>query len=579
MKKELPMDIWKLSEEYVKESLELDPIGSTYLGDPSRDHLWTELSLEASQEVETLRQKYLKALKDSFPQEPTIPEEWVAYRVFKESLERASKAFQREEYYYNLNTITSTFQVFRSIFDVMKKSTEKEWRNILSRLEKLPSALKQYEEVFRHGIKHQKTVAKSQIKKIVQQARVLSTYSEDLSSNYFLRLVQTMNTTSSLSENLKKELAQGMIPAAQRVNQAIQSFADFLEKEYYPHATEKDGVGESRYRYYAENFLGTTLNPQEAYQWGWKEYYRLEEEMKRVAKEIDPSKTMPEVLRAIAQDESLMCPSQEAFAQLILERQKQAIQDLDGTHFDIPKEAKTIEVKLAPSGISRGASYQGPSEDFSRCGQIWYSFGKQQKIPSYSEIATAYHEGFPGHHLQVCIAHLQREKLSRFHRLFFWCPGYGEGWALYTERLMGELGYYDKKEFYLGMLNEQLRRSFRIVVDIGMHLSLPIPTTEAFHPGEVWNAELGEKFMVERVFANPEDARDEIARYLGWPGQAICYKLGEKVFLELREYAQKELQSAFNLKWFHHLVLEMGPLSLDMLKTRVTQEVKMKKRA
>lgn len=567
------MNIWELSEAYLKEMMQLDPLSSTYMGDPSQDHLWSDLSMKGVHLHLALSQRYLKQLEKF--QEETLPtREWVAFRILKESLTRSQQAYDRGEHYYDLNTIASTFQVLRSIFDLMGTKTETQWRNILSRLQKLPQAIADYQSRLAEGITQQRVVAKLQIRMVLKHLKVLSTDSKPDQANFYRGLVSQMKQ-AGLPNALTSELEPTMNQAVDQVLQALQGFSEFLEKTYLPQATEQDGVGEDRYRYYAEKFLGIEIHPQEAYEWGWKEFYRLEGEMKRIAHELAPEKTLAEVIRDLKTNPAFVCKSQEDFAKLMLARQLKAIQDLDGEHFHIPEEAKKIEIKLAPKGTSLGAYYQGPSEDFSRPGQVWYSYGDQQTIPYYSEIATAYHEGFPGHHLQVCIAHLQKE-LSRYHRLCVWYPGYGEGWALYTERLMEELGYYEKKEFLMGMLKEQLRRAFRVVVDIGLHLSLKIPTTEAFHPGEVWTPELGEKFLIERVFEVPAEAHDEIIRYLGWPGQAICYKLGEKIFLELRDYAKNKLQDRFDLKWFHQLVLEMGPLSLEMLKDLVYKAVEQK---
>ncbi|MEK7483422.1 MAG: DUF885 domain-containing protein, partial [Planctomycetota bacterium] len=463
------MNIWQLSDAYVQDLLKLDPITSTYLGDSSQDHLWSDNSVSGARKHHDLEQKYLQRL-GSFEEKKLPPREWVAFRVFKESLTRGIRSFEREEYYYDLNTITSSFQGLRSIFDVMETTTEKQWNNILSRLQGFSTTIQQYQSRLKEGAQKNKVVAKRQVRNVIKQAKILSTDSTPEQPNFFRKLVARMKS-SPIPESAKSTLTPKMEEAVTQVFQAIRNFAQFLEKDYLPSATEKDGVGVDRYRYYAERFMGMSIDPLEAYEWGWQEYYRLETQLKQIAKEIDPTKTLPEVIQVLSTADEMSCNSQEEFASMMLKRQLQAIQDLDKKHFYIPEEAKKIEVKLAPIGASRGAYYQGPSEDFSRCGSVWYSYGSQQRIFYYSEIATAYHEGFPGHHLQICIARLQKE-LSRFHRLCVWYPGYGEGWALYTERLMGELGYYEKKAFLLGMLKEQMRRAYRVVIDIGLHLSL-----------------------------------------------------------------------------------------------------------
>lgn len=565
------MNIWEISEGYLREMLKRSPISGTYFGDHSQDHLWSDFSAQECQAYYELEKEYLKKMED-LDINQFSPEEWVAYRVLKESLGRGMEGFERGEHYYDLNTISSTFQIFHRVFDVMGRSTEVQWRNIVARLKGAPTAMEKYQTLLKEAVEKKKLVSKEQVRKVVQQARTIGAESTEAHSNYYTKLVHQMKRTD-LPEEIKKDLDVELREGARLINKAFRDFAEFLEEEYLPHGLEEEGVGMDRYKYYAENLLGTRLDPLETYQWGWDEYHRIEDKMTKLALKINPNKSLHEVLKILEEDETLVCQSQEEFRQIMLDRQLLAIKELDGVHFDIPEQAKKIEVQLAPPGSHLGASYQSPSEDFSRPGSVWYSFGARQRIPYYHEVSTAYHEGFPGHHLQICIVRIQEKNLSRFHRLCVWYPGYGEGWALYAEKLMGELGYYEKKAFEMGMLKEQLKRAFRVIVDIGMHLSLKIPPTEDFHPGKTWNAALGEEFMIQRVFIEPNEARDEIARYLGWPAQAICYKVGEKVFLELREHAKSKLKEKFNLRWFHKLVLENGPVSLDMLKEMVEKEV------
>jgi uncharacterized protein (DUF885 family) len=224
-----------------------------------------------------------------------------------------------------------------------------------------------------------------------------------------------------------------------------------------------------------------------------------------------------------------------------------------------------VTVNLVPPGAALGAYYLPPSEDFSRPAGIWYSFGDRQQLPLWGEVSTGYHEGFPGHHLQVGTAMSQSEKLTRAHRLFIWHPGYGEGWALYTERLMDELGYFEEPQYLLGMLGAQQLRACRVVVDIGSHLDLPIPNDGLVNPGGRWNFEAGVQ-MLHKIAGLPLDqAESEIKRYLGWPGQAIAYKVGERAILSMRDTQKREQGADFDLKDFHRRLLEGGDVRLDYL--------------
>jgi uncharacterized protein (DUF885 family) len=158
-----------------------------------------------------------------------------------------------------------------------------------------------------------------------------------------------------------------------------------------------------------------------------------------------------------------------------------------------------------------------------------------------------------------------RENLSRAHRLLVWYSGFGEGWALYTERLMDELGYFDQPHYLLGMLASQQMRACRVVIDIGSHLGLRIPESAVVAPGEVWSYDSAVETL-HRVAGIPLDvSHSEVKRYLGWPGQAISYKVGERHILRIREEGQRAQGSSFNLKEFHRALLGWGDLRLDYL--------------
>ncbi|HEY9562930.1 MAG TPA: DUF885 domain-containing protein, partial [Nocardioides sp.] len=230
-----------------------------------------------------------------------------------------------------------------------------------------------------------------------------------------------------------------------------------------------------------------------------------------------------------------------------------------------------IECMLAPTNDG-GIYYTGPSEDFERPGRMWWSV--PDGIDSFSpwrEVTTVFHEGVPGHHLQVAQTAYRKESLNRWQRLMCWVSGHGEGWALYAERLMEDLGYLEDPADRLGMLDGQSFRAARVIIDIGMHLELTIPDNTlgpngtAFHPGETWTPALGLEFM--RLHCRMDDPTIvfEVNRYLGWPGQAPSYKVGERIWLEARDDAEARKGADFDLKAFHRAALDLGSLGLDPL--------------
>jgi uncharacterized protein (DUF885 family) len=168
------------------------------------------------------------------------------------------------------------------------------------------------------------------------------------------------------------------------------------------------------------------------------------------------------------------------------------------------------------------------------------------------------------------MAVVNSEQLSRYQRNTF-VSGHGEGWALYAERLMDEFGFFSNPDYRLGYLYGQAMRAARVVIDIGLHCGFTIPAAWSWHPGEAWTPELALEFLTERSSSDAEFNRSEIDRYLGWPGQAISYKLGERVWLDLREDAKRRLGATFDLRDWHAYGLNLGNLGLDLLKSEMAR--------
>ena len=308
------------------------------------------------------------------------------------------------------------------------------------------------------------------------------------------------------------------------------------------------------------------IDPVATYHWGWSEVAKLRSRMESVADEIVPGASVAEVLHLLKTDPERSAANSDSFRAMMQERTDDALVKLGGSHFDVPDAIRVCVVKLAPAGGALGAYYVGPSEDFTRPGSVWWSLDGDGPVPLYDQITTAYHEGFPGHHLQVGVQVSLADKLSRLHRLWVWKSGSGEGWALYAERLMEELGFLDEPDYVFGLLSAQMLRACRVVVDIGAHLDLRIPADQPFHPGEAWRFETATEMLRDYATLDQAYAESEVTRYYGWPGQAISYKVGEKAILDLRDDARHARGDTFDLKTFHRDLLEVGPVGLDLLR-------------
>jgi uncharacterized protein (DUF885 family) len=292
--------------------------------------------------------------------------------------------------------------------------------------------------------------------------------------------------------------------------------------------------------------------------------------MKDVSGRIKAGASLAEAAAELDANPRYRLSGQDALVDWMQHLSDRALAALRDVHFEIPDDLMRLDCKIAPPGGPLGAYYTGPSDDFSRPGQMWWAVEPDRDdFLTWRETSTVYHEGVPGHHLQIATAVNQAASLNRFQRLLTWVPAHGEGWALYAERLMREFGYLDDDGDLLGMLDAHLFRAARVIVDIGMHLKLEIPDGSGFHEGERWTPELGLEFMSTRTITDHAHVVSEIDRYLGWPGQAPAYKLGERMWLSARDEVRARHGDSFDLKDFHMRALRMGPMGLDTLRERL----------
>lgn len=555
----MEQDIYALSSDILDEMVAAMPTMATYLGIPGHDDRWDDFSLDGQERIADLLRDQLRRVRAVTGTDD--PWAGLARDVAVAELERSISQFDAGEHLLDLNSIASTLQDLRDTFDQMDQVTAEGWENVAARLHGLPAAASGYRDRLEAGRSQGMVVARRQVLEGIRQARHHAG-----SESQFVAFPVAMKMVGVTDDALASRLAAGVEAA----RAAFADLADYLETTYLPSAAAGDAVGEERYVRLARKFLGTEVDPITTYAWGWSEVDRLRREMEQVAGAILPGGTLAETLHLLQTDPDRAAHSQEEFRDLMLERLQRALTDLEGTHFDVPEPIRTIDVKMTPPGGSLGAYYNGPSEDFTRPGTVWWSKGTQQVLPLFDEISTAYHEGFPGHHLQFGLQMMAGERISRLQRLAIWYSGSGEGWALYAEDLMQELGYLEKPDYLMGKLAAEMLRACRVVIDIGSHLALPIPEDQPFHPGEAWTFDIGVEMLDGYAAQDHDISISEMNRYLGWPGQAISYKVGQQAIRDLRAEAQRRDGSAFDLKDFHARLLEVGAVGLDTLRAHVT---------
>jgi uncharacterized protein (DUF885 family) len=542
----------RLTEEYAA----LTPLNATLAGIAGHDHEWDDFSPDGAEAMIDLANRYRSHLHPHLDHADRRQRH--AARVVYDWLGEKLDYYDQAEHLRHLSHAEGPFESVRSTFEVMEKETSQGWHNICRRLETADHALRGLRLSLEEGRRQGIVAARRQVQSVIDQARHLA------GPDSAWEVLATQ-----LPEELVEEYQARLSGAIARGKVAAGELAEYLQSTYLGAATEEDAVGRERYLPAAERFLGLRIDPAEVYGWGWSEVRRLMEEMERVAQRVDPGRTLNEVIDVLENDPAYSAPDPAAFIEFVEALENRALAQLDGVHFDVPEPVRPISVNLAPPGGALGAHYVPPSEDFSRPGGIWYAAGDRTTFPLWQEVATAYHEGFPGHHLQNGISLHQAENLCRTHRTLVWYSGYGEGWALYTERLMDELGFYDKPEYLLGMLASQLFRACRVVVDIGCHLGYRIPADAPLMGGDAWSYSHAVQYMHQIGRQPLAIAESEVLRYLGWPGQAISYKVGEREILNLREDFRRLQGRAFDLKAFHSQVLNWGEVRLDYLRESV----------
>ena len=382
----------------------------------------------------------------------------------------------------------------------------------------------------------------------------------DPASSFFPGFVAS--APEQLAGSLRIELDRGAALAAQ----AYAELGRFLRDELAPAAPRQDAVGRDRYTLLSRAFLGATVDLDETYAWGLEQLAAITAEQQQVAARIaGPGATVDQAVAALDADPARTLHGTDALQEWMQRTADEAIAALDGVHFDIPAPLRRLECRIAPTQTG-GIYYTGPSDDLARPGRMWWSVPADvTAFNTWRERTTVYHEGVPGHHLQVGVTVVNRQRLNRWRRLMAWTSGHGEGWALYAERLMADLGFLEDDGDRLGMLDGQRMRAARVVFDIGVHLGLPAPEQ---YGGGTWDADKGWALLRDNIHMPESFIRFEWLRYLGWPGQAPSYLVGQRLWQQTRDHAALAAAArgeTFDLRAGHDHALSLGSLPLQVL--------------
>ncbi|MDF2578652.1 MAG: hypothetical protein K0S49_231 [Microbacterium sp.] len=551
-----PTQIDRIADAWVDTLAELSPGLATYIGRFEHNARLDDYSPTGTARALEAARSTLAALEGAEPEDDV---DVVTKADLAGDLRLQIDLVEAGAHLRDVNVIASPAQEIRNTFDLMPTETVDDWSVIAARLAAVPAAVDGYVETLREGIARGIVPARRQVTEVATQ---IGRYTAD--TGFFA----TFAADAAPAEGgLPASLARDLADNANAARVAYDALAAFFTGELLPEADETDAVGRELYTLHSRRFLGATIDLDETYEWGLQELARMVAEQESIANEILPGATVEEAVAHLEKDESRKLHGAEALQKWMQETSDRAVEELGRTHFDIPEPIRTLECMIAPTNEG-GIYYTGPTDDFSRPGRMWWSVPEGvDSFDTWRELTTVYHEGVPGHHLQIAQAVYNRSELNSWRRLLAGSSGHAEGWALYAERLMEQLGYLDDPADRLGMLDGQRMRAARVVLDIGVHLGKVRPDGEG-----VWDADYALEFMKRNVNMPEEFIRFEVNRYLGWPGQAPSYKVGQRIWEQIRDDYADRAGEQFDVKAFHMKALRLGGVGLDTLRMALAQD-------
>ncbi len=552
--KRLETQIDQLANQLVKDEAAAYPSFATSIGYPGGEGDMDDYSPEALAQEQTDIKAVIAKLEALTPADDI---DMVTKEAMLFSLKGEIATYDSGLAFRSLNNIASAAQGVRDVFDISPTSTIEDWENLASRMSKVGESLRGYARSLEEGAKRNDAPAARQLTEVIKQAEQIT--NPDGFFHTFAKNAKAEN--GELPESLKKQLAEAAVSATA----GYAEFGDYL-KGLLPRSTSPDAIGRERYQILSRRFLGATVDLDETYEWGKQELARVVAEQTAVANEILPGASVAEAVKHLENDPSTKLHGTDALQKWMQKLSDEAIAKLSGTHFEIADPIKKLECMIAPTQHG-GIYYTGPSDDFSRPGRMWWSVPVGvTEFDTWRETTTVYHEGVPGHHLQVAQATYIRDTLNAWRRLSSWTSGHGEGWALYAERLMEELGFLSNPADRLGMLDGQRMRAARVVLDIGVHLG-----KQNLEGTGVWDFDYALAFMRSNVNMSPEFVRFEVTRYFGWPAQAPSYKVGQRIWEQIRDDYAARKGASYDIKEFHKTALNLGGLGLDTLRSAMAR--------
>ncbi|TMO55715.1 DUF885 domain-containing protein [Pseudoalteromonas phenolica] len=553
-----------LSEEYFNSMVALSPISGTYMGKPGVNDKFDAADTNASlKETQNLLTSYQEKL-DKIDKNNLSGQALLSYEILKRDLAFSKRGFEFPSYMMPINQMSGLHNVFAGLGSGQSAqpfNTVEDYNNFISRADGFVNWLSGIESNMRLGITKEVVLPKALTKKLIPQFEVHIV--EDVTQSVFWGPITnfpdsfTLQDKKALKDKYKSMILNKLVPAYTKMT-------TFLKEEYLPNSRNSVGYsalpnGEAWYEYQIATHTTLDLSADEIHKIGLNEVTRIRNEMEWVKEQLNFKGDLQAFFKFLREDEQFYFKNSEDLIAAYVEA-KEKIDSRVPLLFDVaPKadyEVKLVEAFRAESAA--GASYAAPAPDGSRPGVFYINAHNLKAQPKFLVETLSIHEAAPGHHFQIALQ--QEVKGLPSFRKFGGYTVFAEGWALYAESLGKDLGLFTDPLMWYGRLVDEQLRAMRLVVDTGLH-------------SKGWSRDQAIKFMLDNSSMAESDVTAEVERYIGWPGQAVSYKVGQFKIQELRDYSEQKLGDKFDIKAFHKQILIDGALPMPILESKIKKWV------
>lgn len=545
----------RLFAEEWERDLRENPETASYRGDKRYNDRWTDLGLDAIAAREAADRAALARIR-AIDREALTEQDRLSHDVF---LWQQEKAVERQKYKEWQRPISQRggVQTAEEIAEVLPFATAQDYRDWIRRIEGMPRQLAQTTALMREGLKAGNTPPRVLMQRV--PAQIASQLVDDPARSPFYKPFLKMPASIPQAERDALRAQARRVIGGQLVP-AYREFATFFGSEYLPGTREAIAAadlpdGKAYYDFLAASFTTTDLGAEAIHQIGLREVARIRAEMEKVKAEVGFKGTLAQFFEHLRTDPRFFHKTPEALFtayQAISKRIDPELVKISAMIPRLPYGLRPIPDNIAPDTTT--AYYQGGALDGTRAGYYYVNLYKPEVRPTWEMMALSLHEAVPGHHFQISRA-MELPEMPMFRRTGYF-TAYGEGWGLYAERLGYDMGLYDDPYDRMGQLAYDMWRAVRLVVDTGMH-------------SKGWSRDRAIGYFMDNAPKTRQDVVNEIDRYIGWPGQALAYKIGQLKISELRARAERALGPKFDLRAFNDAVLETGSVPLAALEKHI----------